>query len=137
MNARTDDLSHDDASHLQVLSILYYVFAALDALSLLAVIGGVAVFSAFAARPESSLGHDAEGRAFLVFLFCAVFVVNLILTALHLLTARRLRQRRGRAFCQIVAGLTCLSFPLGTALGVFTFIVLGRPSVRAAFGDPR
>jgi hypothetical protein len=44
-----------------------------------------------------------------------------------------LLKRRHRMFILIVAGLNCLSVPLGTILGVFTFVVLGRDSVRKAF----
>jgi hypothetical protein len=33
-----------------------------------------------------------------------------------------------------VAGLCCLFSPLGTLLGIFTLVVLQRPSVRALFG---
>jgi hypothetical protein len=41
--------------------------------------------------------------------------------------------RRRRVFSLVVAGVMCLSFPLGTALGVFTIIVLVRDSVRAKY----
>jgi len=38
----------------------------------------------------------------------------------------------------IVAGLGCLAVPYGTLLGVFTFVVLGRPSVVRLFdGEAR
>jgi len=33
----------------------------------------------------------------------------------------------------IVAGITCLSVPIGTVLGVFTLLVLSRPSVKQMF----
>jgi hypothetical protein len=33
----------------------------------------------------------------------------------------------------VIAIITCLSVPLGTALGVFTLIVLARPSVKQLF----
>jgi hypothetical protein len=33
----------------------------------------------------------------------------------------------------VVAGLSCLEFPYGTALGVFTFIALSRASVVRLF----
>ena len=33
----------------------------------------------------------------------------------------------------IIAGINCLGIPLGTTLGVFTFIVLLRPSVQHVF----
>jgi len=36
-------------------------------------------------------------------------------------------------FCLIVAGIICIFMPLGTILGVFTIIVLVRPSVKAMF----
>jgi hypothetical protein len=41
-----------------------------------------------------------------------------------------LRARKGRMFSVVVAVINCLHIPLGTALGVFTIIVLLRASVR-------
>jgi hypothetical protein len=38
-----------------------------------------------------------------------------------------------RLFSLIVAGFMCMFFPFGTALGVFTFIVLTRESVRRLY----
>jgi hypothetical protein len=52
---------------------------------------------------------------------------------LKLLTAIRLKERRSRVLCLITAGLSCLEIPYGTALGVMTFSVLGRGSVRRLF----
>ena len=52
---------------------------------------------------------------------------------LKLLTAIRLKERRARVLCLITAGLSCLEIPYGTALGVMTFVVLGRASVRRLF----
>ncbi len=49
-----------------------------------------------------------------------------------------LSKRRHRTFCLVVAAVECLSMPLGTLLGVFTILVLVRPSVQALFesGSP-
>jgi hypothetical protein len=55
------------------------------------------------------------------------------LAILKLLAARRLRERRSKTFCLVVAAITCLGLPYGTALGVFTILVLRRPSVDASF----
>ena len=60
-----------------------------------------------------------------------VWVIALLIT----LSGRRLLQHRSRTFCIIVAALMCLSIPFGTILGVFTLIVLSRPSVRQLFGE--
>lgn len=53
--------------------------------------------------------------------------------ALKLMAARRLRERRSKTFCLIVAGISCFGIPYGTALGALTMIVLARPSVAALF----
>jgi len=47
---------------------------------------------------------------------------------------RKLSTHSSYTFCLVVAGLECLWMPLGTVLGVFTIIVLIRPSVKAIFG---
>ena len=38
-------------------------------------------------------------------------------------------------FSQIMAGVNCLSIPFGLLLGVFTLIVLARPSVKALYAE--
>jgi hypothetical protein len=48
--------------------------------------------------------------------------------------ARRSCPRRGYMFCLVTAGLACLFQPVGMVLGVFTFLVHLRPSVKILFG---
>jgi hypothetical protein len=55
----------------------------------------------------------------------------------NLLSAIFIQQRRARMFSLIVAGLDCLCFPFGTALGVFTLIVLVRSSVEELYRTTR
>ena len=47
----------------------------------------------------------------------------------------RLAQRRARPFCLWVAAVNCFFFPFGTALGIFTLVVLSRPEAREAFAS--
>jgi len=47
-----------------------------------------------------------------------------------------LRSKRRWVLCLVVAGMNCLNAPLGTVLGVFTFLVLFRPTVKALFLGP-
>ncbi len=69
---------------------------------------------------------------FLIFhLIGAIFLVACMV--LNFLATRSLNQRKGRTFSMVVAGLNCLSFPFGTALGVFTLVLLGRQSVMNTF----
>jgi len=55
------------------------------------------------------------------------------LAALALVSAAMLKRRRRRIFCMVVAAMLCLFHPFGTVLGVFTLLVLARPSVKDAF----
>lgn len=43
-------------------------------------------------------------------------------------------RRRNRTFSQVVAALNCLNIPFGIALGIFTFVVVADPEVRAEYG---
>jgi hypothetical protein len=52
---------------------------------------------------------------------------------LTIVSGRAIAQRKWRMFSLVIAGVNCASFPLGTLLGVFTFIVLLRNSVRALY----
>jgi hypothetical protein len=55
---------------------------------------------------------------------------------LSFLAGRNLKRRTGKKLIQVASGLMCLNMPLGTVLGVFTFLVLERESVRKLF-EPR
>jgi len=75
---------------------------------------------------------DFIGKFFGV--FGLVFaLLSLTIAALQFLTGQRLKARRSRGFCMVIAVLTCLWIPAGTFLGVCTLIVLSRPSVQSGF----
>jgi len=46
---------------------------------------------------------------------------------------RSIQKRKRWIFTLVIAGLQCASFPFGTALGVFTFLLLFRESVRRLY----
>jgi len=46
---------------------------------------------------------------------------------------RFIKARKRRTFCIVVAAINCAFFPLGTALGVLSILVLSRPTVGAMF----
>lgn len=110
-----------DDEQLRVLSILYLVYAAFDALSALWV-SSVVAFSG-EQRPEAEAA----------WLFAFVSLVLFGLAYLTWLASRALRQRDGTTVIYLAAALACLSFPLGTLLGAATFVVMTRPSVKASF----
>jgi len=64
----------------------------------------------------------------------ALLLVSLEAVAvLSFLTGRFLSRRQHHTFCVVMSALNCMCMPLGTALGVFTLLVLQRPSVKSLF----
>jgi hypothetical protein len=125
-------LEPKDESHLSTLSILYYVFGGLS------IIGGcfLGLFSIFGigALASGSSGDDAAAAAILGIVMVIATLISLAIAAVEIHVGNCLRQRKSWTFCLVIACLVCTSFPLGTALGVFTILVLVRPTVKAAFG---
>ena len=127
-----------DQEHLKVLSICYYVSAGLSVLGALfagiyMVVGGVLMTSAHSgAGAHGAAELQFMGGTFLV-LGALMTLIILVVAVLEFIVAQRIVRRRSRVLCLVMAGLNCLNMPLGTALGVFTFIVLCRPQVAASF----
>lgn len=128
-----------DEEHLRLLSIFHFVVGGLTALlGCLPVFHvGFGLFFLFGnvdfdggAPPESA---RIFGGLFVV-IGLLVMLFNWTLAGLLIVAGRRLAQRRSHTFCTVVAAIQCVMFPFGTALGVFTLIVLCRPSVKQLFG---
>jgi hypothetical protein len=122
---------HKDAEHLNILSIVWYVLAGLQCLGMCAGVAYIVMAGVFASK-LSDPGDPPMGIIMGIF-GVILIVISLVFAGLSYLTGKSLKQRRRLMLCYVMAALVCLSFPLGTALGVFTFIVLARPSVKASF----
>lgn len=79
-------------------------------------------------------GQVFAGAIFTV-LALGMIITSWIVAALVVLAGKSLKQRKRHTFCMIVAGIECLFMPLGTVLGVFSLVVLTRPSVKALFAQ--
>lgn len=127
-----------DLQHLQLLSVFHYVVAALIALfSMLPLIHvgiGIAMVSgAF----DSDKAPPPPFVGWLLIAFAGSFILaGLTIAVLIAVAGRNLARRRRYTFCCVMAGVACMFMPFGTALGVFTLIVLLRPGVRELF-EPR
>jgi hypothetical protein len=131
-----------DQEHLKILYVGYAISAGLSALFSLFVLlyAFMASFFLYGLASMPTRPGEEPPPAFLGWLIGAVFVVGfaMLLTwgIVKYVAYKRLKERRSRVFCMIVAGISCLAFPYGTLLGVFTFVVLSRPSVVALFESP-
>lgn len=128
-----------DADHLRLLSIFHFVVAGLAVVGLGFLALHFAFLHAFLDNPD--LWKNQKGAVppppqfFAMFKwFYAFFAAVLIAGGLgNLLSGLFIRQRKNRVFSLVVAGLDFLQFPFGTVLGVFTFLVLLRDSVRELY----
>lgn len=99
--------------------------------------GAAAPASAPSATASYSLSASpAEAKMMGWMLFAigvAMALAFLVMALLNFFVGRFLSARRHRIFILVMSGLNTIAFPFGTALGVFTFIVLLRPSVEGLF----
>ena len=127
-----------DDQHLRLLAIFHYVWGGLIALAssitLIHITLGIVMLVNPAAfnSPGQPPTPNFVGWMFLL-IGLAILLLGWTLGGLTIYSGRCLKQRRGHVFSLILAGIHCLSFPLGTALGIFTFIVLLRPTVKAEY----
>lgn len=127
-----------DEEHLKLLRIGYMVAGAADLFFALFPLIYVAIGIAIVAGGMSFPNRPGEPNPALFGVFFVVFglLISFFFGArsvLQFTAARALGQRRSRLLCQIAAGASCLQMPWGVLLGVFTFLVLGRESVKQLF----
>lgn len=136
----TDIRRQIDEEHLRLLRIGYLVSGSVSAMfALLPLL--YAAFGVFIAGslpgPGPSRASEADPRLF-GWLFAAFGLAFFFVLAgnavLKFFVARAIGRRRLHTFCLVGAALTCLGIPWGTVIGVLTFMVLERPSVKALFG---
>jgi hypothetical protein len=76
--------------------------------------------------------------AFLGWIFVIMGVIIILLgwsmAICILIAGKKLKQRKHRIYCMVVAGIECMFMPLGTILGIFTLIALNKDSIKALFG---
>ncbi len=89
---------------------------------------------------EISPEEQAEALAMFEMMGTIFFVVGLIISAVSLtlaiilfLAGRKLGKQQNHGFCTVAAGISCILFPFGTALGVVTLITLNKPEVKMRF----
>ena len=135
-------MTRSDRDHLRTLSVCHYVLGGLcflvGCIPFIYLALGVAILNGGFGPPKNQNGGPPPEFLGWLFIGIASLVIALYWAlGLALVQAGScLRQRKWRTFCMVVAGASCLFQPLGTILGVFTIIVLMRPSVRDAF-EPR
>lgn len=141
--ASIDPQNAADITHLRTLAICHYIWGGLtiafSSIFIIHVILGIAMMSGAIPPPAGGTGPPPPTWMGLVFAGFggALVVLGWTTGILTIYSGRCLVNRRRRTFSLVMAGVNCISVPFGTLLGVFTFIVLFRPSVRMMYEGPR
>ena len=127
----TPAIPNRDDNHIKTLAILHYVFAGLSVLGLAFLFLHFFIMNSVFSNPELMEGEEMPEEVMTImkisYLVGGLFMV--LGGVANLLSGIFMGKRVNRIFSLIVAGFNCLSVPIGTTLGVFTIVVLIRPSV--------
>lgn len=144
MNA-FDYQERQDADHLNTLSILYLIYAIFSTVSTVIVllyflvIGGIVglAVTSSATSGQGSMGSAGFAGIGAFILVVGFFVVAISVASCWLLffTSKSLKERRNWTWIVVSACICLISMPLGTALGIFSLVVMNRPSVKYLFGQ--
>lgn len=132
----------EDLQQLRLLSVFHYVLAGVTAVfslfPLLHLFMGLAIVTGHIPMESDAPGApDPALFGWFFVAFAAFFILcGLTLAGFMAYAGRCIAQRRRHLLCLVVAGISCMFMPFGTVLGVFTLVVLLRPSVKVAFTSP-
>jgi hypothetical protein len=125
-----------DEGHLDLLAIFHYVVGGLAMLfGCFPIIHLVLGILMLAGALDDGRGQPPPPVVGLIFIIMAAIAILLMWTLglCIILAGQRLKARRSYTFCFIIAAIGCVFMPFGTVLGVFTIIVLSRPTVKPLF----
>ena len=131
-----DTTAHD----LKLLSIGYFIQGGIIlfyGLLFFCYMGFVGTMLAVAQRSVSGGGRIPIPPGLLGVILVVVIVAalaTLVTGAFMLYAGVALRRRQHRVLILVMAGLSCLSLPYGTVLGIFTLMVMQRPAAKEIFG---
>jgi hypothetical protein len=132
----SDALTDRDREQLNMLGLFHYIFAGLAAIGLGFLLLHFMLMSSIFSDPAMMRQPNPPPQEMMAIFAGVYFLLGALLVlgaGLNIAAGRFLKKRKHRTYCMVIAGLNCLQIPFGTALGVFTLIVLSRDSVRAGF----
>lgn len=132
MYDETPPLTDEDRQHLSYLAYGHFVIGGLTlicgAFPFIHLAVGIGIVS-------GRMGGRADPAGF-IFIVVAVFLITMFwsFAGLVIYAGKCMRAQRRRTLCFVVAVCACVFLnPFGLVLGIFSIIVLMRPSVKAAF----
>lgn len=130
-----------DVEHLKTLALFHFIVAGIAAVGLAVTATHYVIMkSILGSRVQMVTSPSGEELAIVtpmppLMKWAYVFAIALLIAGITLngLSGWFLLKGRHRGFSLTTAAFNCVQFPIGTILGVFTFIVLNRPTVRLKY----
>ena len=119
-----------DNEHLNLLSIFYFIFGGLTIFTSFIILAYITLFSAiFTNLPINGSDIEEFPVGIISLVFAGLFILVFAYGVLLIIAGVNIRKKDKRVFSLVIGALAITSFPFGTALGVFSIIVLTRNSV--------
>jgi hypothetical protein len=127
-----------DREHLKLLSIFHYIVGGIiglfSCIPLIHLFIGTAFIMGAGSMKDSHGNGPPPFFGWIFVIIALIFIIGGWSLALSTIYAGKcLTEQKRYIFCLVIAGLICMFTPVGTVLGVFTIIVLMRPSVKDLF----
>jgi hypothetical protein len=133
-------MKNQDLEYLRILSVFYYVVAGIAALfacfPIIHLSVGISMLTGGFFGPDIPQDEPFPFALFgLMFtIIPAVIILSGWAYAICMVAAGYfLGQRQRYIFCMVMAAISCVFMPFGTVLGIFTILLLARPSVKELF----
>ncbi|WP_194852007.1 hypothetical protein [Nonlabens antarcticus] len=125
--------------NLELLRILYIVKASFNFLGVLFFIAyasfGALMFNFMDEIPNANGSEEFPSQLSWIFVIIGVLgaLICLVFAVVTLIAAKRIKERRNETFIFVVGVINCFTGILGIGLGVFTFVEMTKPHVKALF----
>lgn len=131
-----------DSQHLRLLAMFHYIVGALGALfslfPLVHVVMGIAMLMPAAGFSDQSGNPPPPFVAWLFIVLGGLFIIIGLASSIAIaLSGRFIFRRTHYMYSFVVACIECIFLPFGTILGIFTIIVLSKPSVKQQYQPGR
>ncbi|MBN1226776.1 MAG: hypothetical protein JXA79_07270 [Deltaproteobacteria bacterium] len=132
-------MNNEDLKHLDLLALFHYIMGGITAffacIPFIHVFIGLAIVSGIFFEQFDRSGPPSFFGWFFVIFGSLFILLGWCLAVFMFITGKKLKHRKNRIFCMVVAGVECMFMPFGTVLGVLTLIALSKDSIKEIFGD--
>jgi hypothetical protein len=130
-------MSNEDIKNIDLLSLFHYILGGITALfsciPFIHVFMGLAIVSGKFFNDSNGSGPPPVFGWLFVITGAVIILIGWSTAVCMIIAGRKLKRRKNRIFCMVVAGIECMLMPLGTILGVFTLIALSKDSINEIF----